>query len=47
VAEVADLVPLLEGRGAVDGRATAYVCERFACRVPVTEPEALQAELGG
>src|SRR5215207_2021252 len=25
-------VPLLEGRGAVDGRAAAYVCERFACQ---------------
>src|ERR671920_2192473 len=28
-------VPLLEGRGAVDGRAAAYVCEHFACQRPV------------
>ena len=38
-------VPLLEGRHALDGKAAAYVCERFACRAPVTEPGALEALL--
>jgi uncharacterized protein YyaL (SSP411 family) len=38
-------VPLLAGRPAVDGRATAYVCERFACLMPVTDPEALAGQL--
>lgn len=38
-------VPLLEGRGAVEGRAAAYVCERFACQMPVTEADALRALL--
>jgi uncharacterized protein YyaL (SSP411 family) len=35
-------VPLLEGRGPIDGQATAYVCEGFSCRAPVTAPEELR-----
>ena len=34
-------VPLLERRGLIDGRATAYVCIDFVCQRPVTEPEEL------
>ena len=34
----ADDVPLLAGRTEVDGRAAVYLCERFACSLPVTEP---------
>ena len=38
-------VPLLEGRERLDGRPTAYVCQSYVCRLPVTEPEALAEQL--
>ncbi|MBV9003821.1 MAG: thioredoxin domain-containing protein [Solirubrobacterales bacterium] len=38
-------VPLLEGRGPVDGRAAAYVCEHFVCQAPITSPEELASSL--
>ena len=33
-----DEVPLLAGKAQVDGKPTLYVCERFACQAPVTDP---------
>ena len=38
-------LPLLEGRGLIDGKPTAYVCENYACQLPVTDAEALAAQL--
>jgi uncharacterized protein YyaL (SSP411 family) len=34
---------LFEGRTEVDGRPAAYVCRNFICRMPVTDPGALEA----
>jgi uncharacterized protein YyaL (SSP411 family) len=38
-------VPLLEDRLLLAGRPTAYVCRGFACRLPVTDPDALRDQL--
>jgi len=43
----AELTPLLAGRAEGDGGATAYVCQRFACQLPVTDADALRDQLDG
>jgi uncharacterized protein YyaL (SSP411 family) len=35
-------VALLADRPLQDQRATAYVCQNFACQAPVTDPQALE-----
>ncbi|MBI2169705.1 MAG: thioredoxin domain-containing protein [Actinobacteria bacterium] len=37
--------PLLADRSLTDGAATAFVCERFACKLPVTTADGLRAQL--
>jgi uncharacterized protein YyaL (SSP411 family) len=40
-----EIVPLLRERKMIGGRATAYVCENYACLQPVNEPSELAAQL--
>jgi uncharacterized protein len=44
-ARAAESIPLLRERTAAGGRATAYVCEHYACRQPVNTPEELASQL--
>ncbi len=38
-------LPLLAGREAIGGRATAYVCQNYACDLPVTDRDGLRRQL--
>lgn len=38
-------LPFMETVGPLEGRATAYVCSDFTCKMPVTDPQALQDQL--
>jgi uncharacterized protein YyaL (SSP411 family) len=42
---LSEKIPLLAGRKLIDGKAAAYVCENFTCRLPVTTPEDLVIQL--
>ena len=41
----AQLIPLLRGKRAREGRVTAYVCEDRACAAPTSDPEAFAEQL--
>ncbi len=45
VGQDSDRVPLLAERTTDNGRATAYVCRQFVCKLPVSRPEALAEQL--
>lgn len=40
-------LPFVAGLPALDGRATAYVCENYACQLPTQDPTLLARQLGG
>ncbi|GGF54165.1 thioredoxin domain-containing protein [Marmoricola endophyticus] len=42
----ASRIPLLKGRGLVDGRAAAYVCRQLVCERPVTDPDEIGLRAG-
>jgi uncharacterized protein YyaL (SSP411 family) len=43
--QVDNVSMLLDDRQALDGRATAYLCERYVCQAPTTEPAILVGQL--
>jgi hypothetical protein len=40
-----ELIPLLQERKMIDGKATAYVCRNFTCQSPVTTADELRRQL--
>lgn len=42
-----ELLPYTKDQAALDGAATAYVCESYACQAPTTDPVAVRKALAG
>ncbi|MFA6226624.1 MAG: hypothetical protein WC620_10745 [Methanoregula sp.] len=40
-----ELAPFTQNLSLIDGKATAYVCSGHACSIPVTDPEAILAQI--
>ncbi len=43
--QLSEKIPLLAGRKPIEGKAAAYLCENFTCKLPVTDPEELVNQL--
>ena len=41
------ILPQIAGQAMLKGQPTAYVCEHFACRAPVTDPKEFELQLDG
>jgi uncharacterized protein YyaL (SSP411 family) len=46
-AKEAAALPLLAGKRAEGGRATAYLCRKYVCQAPTSDPDALARQLDG
>jgi hypothetical protein len=46
LAALATVAPIVEGKRALRGRSTAYVCERGHCQLPTNDPAVLRRQLG-
>ncbi|MCZ6689035.1 MAG: thioredoxin domain-containing protein [Planctomycetota bacterium] len=44
-ASLLTLMPMLKDRGMLGGKATAYVCENYACKLPTSDPAELAKQL--
>ena len=44
VSDIGGEWPIFQGRHAIDGRPTAYVCRNYACRLPTTNPDTMISE---
>ncbi len=42
----AKLLPLIEGKRAIKGKPTAYVCEKRVCELPTSDPEVFARQIG-
>jgi len=40
-----ELIPLVRERPQIDGKATVYLCEHYACQTPTTDPKELASQL--
>ncbi|MCU1265106.1 MAG: Thioredoxin domain containing protein [Acidobacteria bacterium] len=45
VAVERQVIPLLQGRSLLNTQATAFVCEHYACKQPVNDPESLAGQI--
>jgi uncharacterized protein YyaL (SSP411 family) len=45
--EIGKVVPLVRGKKALDGRPTAYVCERRICALPTSNPAVFAKQIAG
>jgi uncharacterized protein YyaL (SSP411 family) len=43
--KLAKTIPLATGKGAIEGKTTAYVCEKQVCALPTSDPEVFAKQI--